>query len=192
MRGWVRWALPLAAVPLLALLAWGLTRDARRLPSALEGTVAPDFTLAGLHEPSDSLSLHDFAGKVVVVNFWASWCLPCIVEHPILQRLSDTYDSEDVALLGVLFDDTPERGQQFIQQRGGDWSMVVDPGSQTAIRYGVYGVPETFFIGADGVVALRHDLAVTWELVTQKVDSLLVARGPRHATPERLETAPPN
>ena len=72
----MRWVLPLAFVPMLALLAWGLTRDARRLPSALEGKLAPDFTLADLYDPSDSVSLHDFEGKVVVLNFWASWCLP--------------------------------------------------------------------------------------------------------------------
>ena len=179
MRGWVRWMLPLAAVPVLLLLAWGLTRDARRLPSMLEGQEAPMFDLANLYEGGDPVILGEFAGKVVVLNFWASWCLPCVSEHPVLVRLSETYDPEDVVVLGVLFQDTPERGQAFIQQLGGDWRMAVDPGSPTAIRYGVYGVPETFFIGADGQVSLRVDLPVTWDLVTQQVDSLLVARGPR-------------
>ncbi len=180
---------PLSALPALGLLAWGLTRDVGRLPSALEGGQAPAFTLSKLYEPGDSLSLDRFAGKVVVLNFWASWCLPCIEEHPVLVRLSSHYDPEDVVLLGVLFQDTRENGKDFLARHGGDWLMVVDPGSETAIRYGVYGVPETFFIGADGKVALRHDLAVTWDLVSTKIDSLLVARGPRPAAAELLESA---
>jgi len=181
MRRWVRW--------LLALLAWGLTRDARRLPSMLEGREAPPFDLVNLYEGRDSVSLGEFAGKVVVINFWASWCQPCVVEHPILVHLTETYDPEDVVVLGVLFQDTPDRGQGFIKRLGGDWRMAIDPGSLTAIRYGVYGVPETFFVGADGRVALRHDLALTWNLVTHQVDSLLAARGPRPKSMEPLETA---
>ena len=184
MKGWMRWVLPLAFVPMLALLAWGLTRDARRLPSALEGQLAPDFTLADLYNPIDSVSLHDFEGKVVVLNFWASWCIPCITEHPVLVKLHETYAPEDVALLSVLFQDAPENGQAFIQDLGGDWRMVVDPRSHTAIRYGVYGVPETFFIGADREVALRHDLAVDWDLVSTMVDSLVATRGKQLASPK--------
>ena len=180
----MRWVLPLAFVPMLALLAWGLTRDARRLPSALEGQLAPDFTLADLYNPIDSVSLHDFEGKVVVLNFWASWCIPCITEHPVLVKLHETYAPEDVALLSVLFQDAPENGQAFIQDLGGDWRMVVDPRSHTAIRYGVYGVPETFFIGADREVALRHDLAVDWDLVSTMVDSLVATRGKQLASPK--------
>ena len=172
-----RWLVPLSVVPLLALLAWGLTQDARRLPSALEGSEAPAFSLANLYDPSDSISLSDFGGKVVVLNFWASWCQPCVAEHPVLVRLRERYDPEDVALVGVLFQDRPENGQLFMERLGGEWPLVTDPGSRTAIRYGVYGVPETFFVGADGVVALRHDLPVTWDLVASKVDSLLGARG---------------
>ncbi len=176
MRTWWRWTLPLAAVPVLALLYWGLGQDQRRLPSALEGRDAPAFRLANLYNPSDSVSLSDFEGKVVVLNYWASWCIPCIAEHPVLVRLREAYDPEEVALIGVLFQDTPENGMRFIEELGGEWPLVTDAGSRTAIEYGVYGVPETYFIGTDGVVALRHDLAVTWDLVEQKVDSLLVAR----------------
>ncbi|WP_419938121.1 redoxin family protein [Candidatus Palauibacter sp.] len=176
MNGWWRWALPLAALPVLALLYWGLGQDQRRLPSALEGREAPAFRLANLYEPSDSVSLSDFEGKVVVLNYWASWCIPCISEHPVLVRLRETYDPEEVALIGVLFQDAPENGMRFIEELGGEWPLVTDPGSRTAIEYGVYGVPETYFIGADGVIALRHDLAVTWDLVERNVDSLLVAR----------------
>ncbi len=188
MKSWMRWGLPLTALPVLGLLAWGLTQDARRLPSMLEGREAPLFDLANLYEAGDSVRLGEFTGKVVVVNFWASWCGPCVYEHPVLVRLSETYDPEDVVVLGVLFQDTPEQGQAFIERLGGDWRMAVDPGSPTAIRYGVYGVPETFFIGADGRVSRRVDLPVTWDLVTQQVDSLLAARGPRAET-EMLESA---
>ena len=176
MKGWRRWSLPLWAVPVLALLYWGLGQDQRRLPSALEGREAPAFRLANLYDPSDSLSLDDLEDKVVVLNYWASWCIPCISEHPVLVQLREHYDPDEVALVGVLFQDAPENGKRFIEELGGEWPLVLDPGSRTAIEYGVYGVPETYFIGADGIVALRHDLAVTWDLVTRTVDSLLVAR----------------
>lgn len=176
MKGWWRWALPLAALPVLALLYWGLGQDQRLLPSALKGQEAPAFQLANLYDPSDSLSLADLEGKVVVLNYWASWCIPCITEHPVLVQMREHYNPEEVALVGVLFQDTPERGKRFMEELGGEWPLVTDPGSLTAIRYGVYKVPETYFIGADGVVALRSDGAVTWDFVQQKVDSLLVAR----------------
>ncbi len=177
MRRRVIWALPLLTIPVLALLWWGLGQDQRRLPSALEGRQAPSFTLANLYDPSDSLSLEDVRGKVVIVNYWASWCLPCISEHPVLLQLREHYDPEDVALVGILFQDAPENGIDFFRRLGGEWPLTTDPASRTAIEYGVYGVPETFFIGADGTVALRHDLPVTWEVVSSTIDSLLAARG---------------
>ena len=133
-RGLWRWALPLAAVPVLALLYWGLGQDQRRLPSALEGREAPAFRLANLYNPSDSVSLRDFEGKVVVLNYWASWCIPCIAEHPVLVRMRETYDPEEVALIGVLFQDTPENGMRFIEELGGEWPLATDPGSRDGDR----------------------------------------------------------
>lgn len=172
---WKRWLPPLLAVPFLALLAFGLTRDAFVLPSPLPGRAAPTFELRTMD--GDSVGLSDFRGRVLILNFWASWCPPCIQEHPVLVRANRTWDPEDVVVLGVLYQDTPENGRRFIRRWGGDWPTAVDPGSQTAIDYGVYGPPETFFIGPDGRVARKRIGPVSWELVKGTVDSLVAAAG---------------
>src|SRR2546426_3380594 len=92
---WQRWAIPVSGVPVLALLAWGLTRDARTIPSPLPGKPAPDFALQTL--AGDSLRLGDLKGQVVLVNFWASWCLACRAEHGVLvstAKRSEEHTSE--------------------------------------------------------------------------------------------------
>lgn len=175
---WRRWLPPLLAVPFLALLAFGLTRDPRVLPSPLPGRSAPTFSLETLE--GDSLRLADLRGRAVILNFWASWCPPCVQEHPVLVRASRAWDPEDAVVVGVLYQDSPENGRRFIQRWGGDWPTAVDPGSQTAIDYGVYGPPETFFIGRDGRVARKQIGPVTWRMVKETVDSL-VAAGPETA-----------
>jgi cytochrome c biogenesis protein CcmG/thiol:disulfide interchange protein DsbE len=174
----------------LALLAFGLSRSPQNLPSALIALPAPQFELASMFEPSDSISLADLRGRVVVLNYWASWCLPCVQEHPYLEKLSDDYAPEDVQLLGMLYQDTPERGRAFIDQYGGDWPTLVDPGSSTAIPYGVYGPPETFVITPDGVIAYKLVGPLTrwtYPIVTATIDSLLAIRGSVSTDP--LETA---
>jgi cytochrome c biogenesis protein CcmG/thiol:disulfide interchange protein DsbE len=126
----------------------------------------------------------------VVLNYWASWCVPCIAEHAELVRLSESYPSAAVQLIGVLFQDERENGRRFMSRMGGDWPIVTDEGSRTSIRYGVYGVPETFFIGADGVVAYRQVGPVTWPLIVSKIDSLLAAgRLPPSESMDPLETS---
>lgn len=175
MKRWQRWLIPAAAVPLLLLLAFGLTRDAREIPSPLPGRAAPQFELATLSDAGDSLALRDFRGKVVMVNFWASWCGPCRVEHPVLVRVSQRYDDDSVRVLGIVYQDSPENARRFMDQLGGDWPSLLDPGTRTAIDFGVYGVPETYFLSPDGRIAYKHTGPVTWELVSTKVDSLLAA-----------------
>lgn len=215
----LRWVLPLLVVPVLALLAFGLTRDARLLPSTLVGRAAPEFRLERMPGPApsadepaaapdepgtmedaeragegtlpgDSIALAELRGRVVVLNFWASWCLPCRQEHPVLERIDERYGPRGVTLLGVLYQDTPENGRGFMRRFGGDWPSVLDPGTRTAIEYGVWGVPETFFIGADGRVAHKEQGPVTWSVATTVLDSLLAARGPVPDGPVELETAP--
>ncbi len=180
MRGMKSWLLPLAAIPFLALLAYGLTRDTFVLPSPLEGRPAPEFRLATMS--GDSLSLEDLRGRVVVLNFWASWCVPCRVEHPALLQAHNTYDPAEALVVGVVYQDSRRNAQRFLDRFGGGWASVLDPGTRVAIDFGVYGVPETFFIGRDGSIARKHIGPVNWELVRTTVDSLL-------ALPEPAESA---
>lgn len=192
MKTALRWALPLAAIPPLALLGFGLTRDVKTLPSALIGSPAPEFRLEDLYDASDSVSLVEHRGRVVVLNYWASWCVPCITEHPELVRLRADYDPDDVTLLGVLYQDAPERGREFMRRHGGEWPSVVDYGSRTAIRYGVYGVPETFLISPDGTIAYKLVGPLdrrTAPAFRARIDSLLAARAAADGEVEVLESA---
>lgn len=188
----LRWGLPATALAFLALLAFGLTRSPQNLPSALIALPAPAFHLSNMFEPADSTSLESLRGRVVVLNFWASWCFPCIQEHPYLIRLDQDYDPADVQVLGVLYQDTPERGRAYIEKYGGDWPNLDDPGSATAIPYGVYGPPESFIISPDGVIAYKLVGPMTprtYPIVKATIDSLLAIRGPAIDDTSYLETA---
>lgn len=179
MRGTKVWLLPLAAIPFLALLGYGLTRDTFVLPSPLEGRSAPEFRLATMS--GDSLGMDDLRGRVVVLNFWASWCVPCRVEHPALLKAHNTYDPDEAVVVGVVYQDSKRNAQRFLDRFGGGWASVLDPGTRVAIDFGVYGVPETFFIGRDGSIARKHIGPVSWELVKSTVDSLLAVPTPEPA-----------
>jgi len=190
-KTFLRWGLPLLAVPIVGLLAYGLTLPDRfTLPSALIELPAPEFRLEDMYDPADSISLEQYRGRVVVLNFWASWCGPCVAEHPYLVDLYDRYDPEDVLLLGVLYQDVPEKGRAFMQRYGGGWPSAVDYGSRTAIPYGVYGVPETFVVTPEGKIAYKLVGPLVPESsggVYAAIDSLLAQRP--DAADEPLETA---
>ncbi len=109
----------------------------------------------------------------MILNFWASWCIPCRTEHPVLVQTERTWDDSEVVLLGVVYQDSRANAERFLAQYGGDWTHVLDPSQRTAIDYGVYGVPETFFIGRDGHISHKKVGPVTWDLVRYQVDSLL-------------------
>lgn len=173
-----------SAAPVIGLFAWGLTRDPNNIPSPLPGRAAPQFALqvfapgqAALSRPvGDTVRLADLRGKVVVLNFWASWCLACRDEHAALSDVAATYAGQPVQFLGVLYNDVPDKGSAWIAEMGGQtYPSVDDPGARTAIDYGLYGVPETFFLDATGRVAYKHTGPVTPAVVRFKVDSLMAA-----------------
>ena len=172
----------LAAAPVVALFAWGLTKDPGYIPSPLPGKDAPTFALAvfapgqpPLSRPiGDSVRLADMRGQVVVLNFWASWCLACRDEHETLSAVARSYAGRPVQFLGVLYNDEPASGLAWIRDRGGQtYASVNDPGARTAIDYGLYGVPETFFLDATGRVAYKHTGPVSEQVLVRVVDSLM-------------------
>lgn len=130
--------------------------DPAAIPSALIGKPAPTFALPAMPglvvqgAPVPGLSHANLLGKVTVVNFWASWCAPCQIEHPQLMRLAR---EPGVHLVGIDYKDTPENGRRFLTRNGVPFQAVgLDTEGRTGIDFGVYGVPETFIIGPDGTI----------------------------------------
>lgn len=178
------------AIPVIALLAYGLTRDPKDIPSPLPGKSAPGFALevfspgvGGLARTvGDTVTLNGLHGEVLVLNFWASWCLACRDEHQTLSEVAQEYAGKEAHFLGVLYNDAPANGLAWIEQMGGQsYPSVNDPRTRTAIAYGLYGVPETFFIGRDGRVAYKQVGPVPARILRQKVDSLLALPRPSPA-----------
>jgi cytochrome c biogenesis protein CcmG/thiol:disulfide interchange protein DsbE len=171
-------ALVLAPLVLFALLlASGLGGDPGALPSELIGRPAPTFSLPRLDEPG-TVDLPELRGQVVVVNFWASWCIPCREEHGALDAAWERYRERGVVVLGVSFEDTREAALGFREELGGDWPLLDDPGARTAIAYGVFGVPETFVIAPDGTIAAKTVGAVTYEWLTSEIEAALRSDAP--------------
>jgi len=106
--------------------------------------------------PTVSLEEARYTGKVVVVNFFASWCLPCTQENPALVRVYERYRGSDVVMLGVVYQESRDSALSYVKRMGINWSAVADDDGRVALSYGVFGPPETFFIGPDGVIAGRH------------------------------------
>lgn len=159
-RGWM--LVPfLIFIALTGLFAFGLTGDPTKLPSALIGRPVPETAfppLEGLMQNGESVAgfgAADLAkGEVSVVNFWASWCVPCIEEHPLLIKLRER---SGVTIYGVNHKDQPEAGRRFLGRYGNPFAAVgTDRNGRGAIEWGVYGMPETFVIDGAGKIAFKH------------------------------------
>jgi cytochrome c biogenesis protein CcmG/thiol:disulfide interchange protein DsbE len=165
---YLRWTLPLAIFAvLLAFLYVGLARDPREIPSPLIGKPAPAFALADLHDPARTLSPADLKGKVWLLNVWASWCVSCREEHPLLMRLAAT---NAVPVYGLDYKDAPDAGRAWLAQNGNPYAAsIVDRDGRVGIDYGVYGVPETFLIDKQGIVRYKQIGPLSAESLQQKI-----------------------
>lgn len=141
-------------LPLIFLLLRGLGRDPRQIDSPLVGQQAPGFRLTpvGGGQP---VALDSLRGKVVVLNFWATWCVPCYQEHPVLVEAARNAGA-DTVYLGVVYDDEESKVKAFLEKQGSSYPSLLDDNGKTAIAYGVYGVPESFFLSPDGKVAAKY------------------------------------
>ena len=153
----VLWIAVAVAVPVFLLvlaLANGQPAATRAVRSPLVGKPAPP--IEGTTVDGASASLDGLKGKWVVVNFFATWCVPCRVEHPELIKFSDSHAaSGDAAVLGVIYSDNVQAVREYRDKEGGSWAMITDPKGRVALDYGVAGVPESFLISPEGVVEAK-------------------------------------
>jgi cytochrome c biogenesis protein CcmG/thiol:disulfide interchange protein DsbE len=174
-----RWgvALPLLIFIGLAGLFWYAlhTGDPSRLPSALIGKPVPEFTLSPIDglkaedgTPMQGFSTADLAtGKPTIVNVFASWCVPCLEEHPMLMALAK---EDDVRLYAINYKDDPDSARRFLGRYGNPFARAgVDASGRVAIDFGVYGVPETYVVSGDGKIAYRHVGPLTEKAITEKI-----------------------
>ncbi len=163
-----RYLLPLGIfVVIAAFLAIGLRLDPREVPSPLINKPAPAFTLPRLHQPAEQFSREDMKGKVWLLNVWASWCVACREEHPVLVELSK---SNVVPIVGLNYKDERPDGLRWLGQFGDPYQLsVFDHDGRVGIDYGVYGVPETFLIDKAGIIRYKRIGVVTPEILRDKI-----------------------
>ena len=146
-------------VALLVLLAVGLTRDPRLVPSPLVGKSAPEFDLPPLPGRSDGLSNADLANKVSLVNVFASWCVACRDEHPLFMKM----EAQGILpIQGINYKDRPEDAERWLAQLGDPYTRIgADRDGRASIEWGVYGVPESFLVDGNNRIVYKHIGAVT-------------------------------
>jgi cytochrome c biogenesis protein CcmG/thiol:disulfide interchange protein DsbE len=157
----------LVTVPLIGVLAMSFGRDPHEIRTPMIGRTAPSFTLRDV-ATNKEVSLESFRGRPVVVNFWATWCAPCLEEHATLVSTARSLGSA-VQFIGVVYEDTPDETREFLARNGHSYPSLLDEDGQTAIAYGVYGVPETFFVNSAGSVAAKYTGPLTFDLITQNI-----------------------
>ena len=150
-----RFFIPLIAfVALVILLAVGLSLDPREVPSPFIGKPAPDFNLVSLHDENKKISPANLKGQVWLLNVWASWCVSCRKEHPLLMELAK---SKQVPIFGLNYKDEQPKAILWLKQWGNPYqSSAFDPKGGAGIDWGVYGVPETFIVDKEGIVRHKH------------------------------------
>lgn len=171
-----RFALPLAIFAvLLVLLGIGLKLDPREVPSPLIGKPAPHFELPQLREATKTFTERDMLGKVWVLNVWASWCVSCREEHPVLLDLAA---SGAVPIYGLNYKDRREDGLAWLKGMGDPYRLsIYDLDGRVGIDYGVYGVPETYVIDKAGVIRYKRIGPLTPQIVKEKVLPLVQELG---------------
>jgi cytochrome c biogenesis protein CcmG, thiol:disulfide interchange protein DsbE len=164
----MRYIWPFVAFVVLAgFLYVGLGLNPHEVPSPLINKPAPAFTLPQLHDPAKQFASQDMNGKVWLLNVWASWCVSCREEHPVLMALAR---QNIVPIYGLDYKDKNEDGEAWLRNGGDPYTVIAsDTEGRIGIDYGVYGVPETYVIDKQGVIRYKQIGAVTHESLQEKI-----------------------
>ena len=164
----MRFILPFIVFIILAIFLFvGLNLDPREVPSPLVGKPAPAFVLPQLNSPSKTFSPDDMKGKVWLLNVWASWCVACEAEHPVLMDLAS---QNIVPIYGMDYKDKRETALKVLERRGNPYVLnSSDADGRVGIDYGVYGVPETYVIDKQGVIQYKQIGPVTPQNLREKI-----------------------
>ena len=164
-KAWI----PAGFIALVVLLAIGLRLNPREVPSPLIGKPAPPFELPLHAAPDKTFSQKDMLGKVWIMNVWASWCPPCLVEHPVITDLAKNF-----VVIGLNYKDAREDALPWLKRNGDPYQLsAFDAAGRIGIDYGVYGVPETYVIDRRGVIRYKHIGPVTPEVAQKKIEPLV-------------------
>ena len=164
----LRFILPLLLFVVLLVFLWvGLSLDPREVPSPLVGKAAPAFRLARLDDPAKTVGDGDLRGQVWLLNVWASWCVSCIEEHPVLVQLAK---QGVVPIYGLNYKDNRPAAQAWLARNGNPYTLSVsDPDGKVGIDYGVYGVPETYVVDKGGVIRFKQIGPVTLKVLSERI-----------------------
>jgi cytochrome c biogenesis protein CcmG/thiol:disulfide interchange protein DsbE len=168
----LKFIIPLVLFVVLAVfLALGLNLNPRDIPSPFIGKPAPVFSAPKLTAPTEKLSTSDLKGRVWLFNVWASWCVSCREEHPVLNQLAKQHAVE---IIGLNYKDEPDDAKKWLDTLGNPYNVsIMDQDGRIGIDWGVYGVPETFVIDKKGVIRLKYTGPITMEAWQQKLLPLI-------------------
>ena len=165
--------LMICVIGILALLTRGLFVNVQKVPSALVGKTAAGFESPPLVINGQKVSLASFKGKPVILNFWASWCTSCREESEMLETFWQIWKDKGIQVIGIAVQDTPEAAREFAQKAGKTFVLGIDESGKVGIDYGVYGVPETFFIDASGIIRYKEAGPLTKDILVAEATRLM-------------------
>ncbi|MBI4081001.1 MAG: redoxin domain-containing protein [Candidatus Lambdaproteobacteria bacterium] len=177
LTSWKFWSVMAFITGLVGLLAFGFTRDPKVVESPLVGKAAPPFAVTEMNTGAP-LSLEALRGTPFMINFWASWCQACREEAPYLKAAYDRYEKagRKFRVIGIAIQDTLEDARRFARLHQKEFYLALDnKQGDVSLNWGLYGVPETFFVDARGIITHKHIGALTWPVVESEIERLLAA-----------------